>query len=107
VPNHCERWMRRREGTCPMPDVYANITELDATMQTRLVEVLETRGADPQQQAMRRAFLADVPFPAQARILEVGCGTGVLMRVLARWPGVAEVVGATEAREAPRAKGLD
>lgn len=76
-----------------MPDVYAAVVELDATMQERLANVLETRGADPQQQAMRRAFLADVPFPDHAHVLEVGCGTGVLTRVLSRWPGVGSVVG--------------
>jgi SAM-dependent methyltransferase len=42
---------------------------------------------------MRRAFLADVEVPAGARVLEVGCGTGVLTRALARLPDVAEVVG--------------
>lgn len=76
-----------------MPDVYAAVTQLDAAMQERLASVLETRGADPQQQAMRRAFLADIPFPEHARVLEVGCGTGVLTRVLARWPGIGSVVG--------------
>lgn len=76
-----------------MPDVYATVTELDTAMQERLVEVLETRGTDPQQRAMRRAFLSDIAFPAQARVLEVGCGTGVLTRVLALWPDVGEVVG--------------
>jgi ubiquinone/menaquinone biosynthesis C-methylase UbiE len=76
-----------------MPDVWASVFELDAAAQERLANVLETRGADPQQQAMRRAFLADVAFPARARVLEVGCGTGVLTRALARWPDVAEVVG--------------
>jgi SAM-dependent methyltransferase len=76
-----------------MPDVWATVSQLDAATQERLAEVLETRGADPRQQAMRRAFLAEVTFPARARVLEVGCGTGVLARVLARWPEVAEVVG--------------
>jgi SAM-dependent methyltransferase len=76
-----------------MPDVYAAVRELDAATQERLVGVLETRDADPQQRALRRAFLAEVPFPDGARVLEVGCGTGVLTRVLARWPGVGEVVG--------------
>jgi ubiquinone/menaquinone biosynthesis C-methylase UbiE len=76
-----------------MPDMWATVTDLDAAMQERLADVLETRGADPRQQELRRAFLAEVEFPAGARVLEVGCGTGVLMRTLARWPGVAEVVG--------------
>jgi ubiquinone/menaquinone biosynthesis C-methylase UbiE len=76
-----------------MPDVWATVTDLDAAMQKRLAGVLETRGADPQQQSMRRSFLNGIDFPAQAVVLEVGCGTGVLTRVLARWPNVESVVG--------------
>ena len=76
-----------------MPDLWSHVAELDLTIQERLADVLETRGADPQQQAMRRAMLGDVEFPAGARVLELGCGTGVLTRLLGRWPGVATVVG--------------
>jgi ubiquinone/menaquinone biosynthesis C-methylase UbiE len=76
-----------------MPDVWATVAELDDATQERLAAVLETRGADPQQQAMRRAFLADVVFPPGARVLDVGCGTGVLTRRLACLPGVGTVVG--------------
>jgi SAM-dependent methyltransferase len=81
-----------------MPDVWSMVAELDPGAQERLAAVLETRGADPQQQAMRRAFLGDIRFPAGARVLEVGCGTGVLSRVLARWPEVGSVVGVDPAR---------
>jgi SAM-dependent methyltransferase len=66
---------------------------LDAATQARLVEVLEVRAADPQQQAMRRDFLGDVALPAAARILDVGCGTGALTRILAGQPGAREVIG--------------
>jgi ubiquinone/menaquinone biosynthesis C-methylase UbiE len=76
-----------------MPDVWSTVAELDATMQSRLADVLETRGADMQQRSMRLLFLDDIPFPARARVLEVGCGTGVLTRVLAQRPEVSEVVG--------------
>jgi ubiquinone/menaquinone biosynthesis C-methylase UbiE len=66
---------------------------LDQAAQERLADVLEKRGADAQQRAMRRDFLHEVPFPPEARVLDLGCGTGVLTRVLARWPNVASVVG--------------
>jgi ubiquinone/menaquinone biosynthesis C-methylase UbiE len=82
--------MRERD---PMPDVWSMVGELDATTRERLADVLETRGADPQQQAMRRSFLADIAFPPRAHVLEIGCGTGVLTRALARWPGIDTVVG--------------
>ncbi len=76
-----------------MPDVWSMVRELDAATRERLAEVLETRGADPQQQAMRRSFLADIAFPPRARVLEVGCGTGVLSRALAQWPEIDAVIG--------------
>jgi ubiquinone/menaquinone biosynthesis C-methylase UbiE len=76
-----------------MPDVWSSVGDLDASTQDRLAAVLETRGADPQQQAMRRAFLGDTPFPAHAVVLDVGCGTGVLTRMLARLPHVDRVIG--------------
>jgi ubiquinone/menaquinone biosynthesis C-methylase UbiE len=74
-------------------DVWANVADLDPGTQQRLAEVLETRGADGQQQAMRQTFLGDVEFPAGARVLEVGCGTGVLTRALAGRKAVGSVIG--------------
>jgi ubiquinone/menaquinone biosynthesis C-methylase UbiE len=73
--------------------MWATFNELDAATCDRLAGVLETRGADAQQQRMRRDFLDRVDFPARAHVLEVGCGTGVLTRVLGRWPGVDTVTG--------------
>jgi ubiquinone/menaquinone biosynthesis C-methylase UbiE len=76
-----------------MTDVWAAVAELDAPTQRRMADVLETRGADPQQRAMRRAFLGEIELPENARLLEVGCGTGVLTRVLAAVPKVESIVG--------------
>jgi SAM-dependent methyltransferase len=76
-----------------MPDVWATVADLDVTTQERLAGVLETRGADPKQQEMRRAFLAGLDLAAPADVLEVGCGTGVLTRLLAALPQVRTVVG--------------
>jgi hypothetical protein len=58
-----------------MPDVWATFGELDAITQQRLAEVLETRGADPQQQAVRQAggshcrTRPTVGSPAKRRLL--------------------------------------
>ena len=81
-----------------MPDVWSRVAELDVAAQERLAAVLETRGADPQQQGMRRAFLGDIHFPTGARVLEVGCGTGVMSRMLARLPAIGSVTGVDPAR---------
>ena len=76
-----------------MPDVYASIETADEAVQERLAEVLELRAAEPAQQAMLEDYLADLPLPDGARVLEVGCGTGAVARTLAARPGVGEVVG--------------
>jgi ubiquinone/menaquinone biosynthesis C-methylase UbiE len=76
-----------------MPDVYAEIAEIDVATQERLAGILELRAADPQQRAMLTSYLAEIELPQGARVLEIGCGTGSVVRVLARRPGVAEAVG--------------
>ena len=76
-----------------MPDVYATITEAERSVLDSLADVIEVRAADPQQQAIRAAYLSQIDFPTDARVLEVGCGPGPVARALAVWPGVGEVVG--------------
>ena len=76
-----------------MPDVYATIAEVDVATQVRLAAILELRAADPQQRAILDAYLSEVRFPPAARVLEIGCGTGAVTRLLASRPGVAEAVG--------------
>lgn len=89
LTSKAEKWHPDRA----VSDVWANVAELDPAIQQRLAEVLETRGADAQQQSLREAFLGDVEFPAEARVLEVGCGTGVLTRRIAGSQDVGSVVG--------------
>jgi spermidine synthase len=36
---------------------------------------------------MLHTYLTDAALPQGARVLEVGCGTGAVTRVLATWPG--------------------
>lgn len=76
-----------------MGDVYATITEADETVQSRLADVMELRAAELQQRAMLEDYLRDLPLPSEARVLEVGCGTGAVARVLAARSGIASVVG--------------
>ena len=47
-----------------MPDVWSTVAELEPPLQEHLASVLETRGADQQQQAMRRALLCSIESPA-------------------------------------------
>jgi SAM-dependent methyltransferase len=75
-----------------MPDVYATIAEADRATQERLAEILELRAADPQQRAMLDSYLAEIDLAPTTRVLEIGCGTGSVSRVVASRPGV-EVVG--------------
>jgi ubiquinone/menaquinone biosynthesis C-methylase UbiE len=76
-----------------VPDVYATITQAELPVVEGLVEILEFRAKDPQQQAMRELYFSDIEFPVNARVVEVGCGPGPVARALASRSGVREVVG--------------
>jgi ubiquinone/menaquinone biosynthesis C-methylase UbiE len=76
-----------------MQDVYARIAEVPSDVQERLADIIELRAQDPRYQAMVRAYLSAVQFPAAAKVLEIGCGTGSITRTLAGWPDVAQATG--------------
>jgi SAM-dependent methyltransferase len=76
-----------------MPDVYATITAVAPETQERLVDVLEMRAGDPRQRGMWEAYLSQIPFPPLAEVLEIGCGTGAVSRIVAQLPGVAHMLG--------------
>lgn len=52
-----------------------------------LVTALEERGRDPGQRRLRRAFLQTIPIRRGDTVLEVGCGTGVILRDVATMVG--------------------
>jgi SAM-dependent methyltransferase len=65
----------------PSPDPYVAIdAQPDPSVFARL---LELRGAQPHQRRLRRGFLAFAGIAPGARVLDVGCGTGVVTRELA------------------------
>ena len=64
-----------------------------------MAKSLEARGRTPAQARLRRRFLKFVPVKARDRVLEVGCGTGVVVRDLAALVGRrGEVVGVDASR---------
>lgn len=76
-----------------MLDPYAKITEVDPGVQMRLSDSLEIRAADLEMRAIISSYLTRLHWSEGMEILEVGCGTGAITRMLAQGPGVRKVIG--------------
>ena len=76
-----------------MPDIYVTPEAISATLLDDMKLSLERRAATPQQSSALQSYLDDVDFPGNARVLDIGCGTGPQSRTLAGWPGAGEVIG--------------
>ena len=76
-----------------MPDVHSIIASVDPAVVGRVADAMETSAADPQHRTMVTAYRGDLDLAEGAHLLEIGCGTGAIARVLAAWPGVGEVLG--------------
>jgi SAM-dependent methyltransferase len=87
------------------PDPWRNID--GQVKPAQMAQSLEVRGRTPSQLRLRRRFLRFVPVSTGQRVLEVGCGSGVVVRDLAALVGPrGEVVGVDPSRsmvEAARA----
>lgn len=62
----------------------------------RIVDRLEFSGTDPAFNSMRDAYLDKLTFSPDSRVLEIGCGTGVLARALVKRADFAGRVTAVE-----------
>src|SRR5262249_41705149 len=82
-------WQRRVCMSLAARDAYRFINDLDASAVEGLIARLEFRGQDPTFTRMRDAYLAQLAWPPGAPILELGCGTGAVLRALARRTGFA------------------
>ena len=96
-------------------DLYSRTDELDEPTLRGIADVLELRGRHPQQVAIRASYLDLVPDWTGKRVLEIGCGTGVVSREIARRVGPDGSVLALDpspvflarARELARADGIE
>ena len=68
-------------------DVYRITDQLDGPALEILATRLEARGKHPRFMAMMRDYLEAVNIDAAGSVLDVGCGTGVAARAIARRPG--------------------
>ena len=75
-------------------DPFAHINACTADHVERLAQILEIRGAQPRQSQMRDAYFAAAGVTKGMSVLEIGCGTGVVVRELSRIVGrTGRVVG--------------
>lgn len=74
-------------------DPWSTIGQLDEATVDALAERIEVRASDPRQHVLWADSLARAGFPSGSRVLEVGCGTGVITAMIADLEGVGEVVG--------------
>ena len=76
-----------------MADPYSNINDLDREKQKKLAHALELRAEDDQMKVITNSYLSDIPFTKKVRVLDIGCGTGAVTRILASKLIEGEVVG--------------
>lgn len=77
-------------------DPYRFTNELDETALDTLVGRLEQRGANPRFQAMLSEYLDALNPSTLRRVVEVGCGTGVASRALAKRDDFEGVISASD-----------
>lgn len=68
-------------------DVHRVSHELDATTIQNLIARMEVRGNDPTFTRLRDAYLEKLPLASAKNVLDLGCGTGVVARAVARRAG--------------------
>lgn len=76
-----------------MSDPYAMISKLDESKQKQLAKALELRAQDPQMKNIIDSYLSDIPFERNMQILDIGCGTGAITRIIAEKVEEGKVVG--------------
>ncbi len=76
-----------------MSDPYADLAAQDEALQERIADAMDTRCREPEQIAIRAAYLADIRLPAGALAVEFGSGTGHVTKDLVKLAGAAHALG--------------
>jgi len=104
-----------REGNLTTRDIFQSIRDFGPDAIQRIVDRLEFRGSDPIFLKMRERYLEQMGLTANARVLDCGCGTGVVSRAIAQRDGFAGVIAGVDfsadlieaAQRLAHEKGLD
>ena len=70
-------------------DPHRFVNELDDATVERLIARLESRARDAVFSSLFDKYVTRLKLPLSAHVLEVGCGTGAMLRALARRPDFA------------------
>ncbi len=73
-------------------DIFQSISDLGSDAIQKIVDRLEYRGGDPTFVRMRETYLGRMGLEPNARVLDLGCGTGVVSRALAQREGFTGAV---------------
>ena len=74
-------------------DPYADLGNVSDEIQSRLLEAMISRAEDPKQIEMRRAYMAQLNLPNNARGVELGSGPGDVTRDIIEIAGAVEALG--------------
>ncbi|MEJ1996373.1 MAG: class I SAM-dependent methyltransferase [Limibacillus sp.] len=98
-----------------MSDVFQVIDKVEIEKQKAIADRLEARAQMPSFLTVREAYFKEIDFKEFDTVLELGCGTGVVTRAIARRPDFkGEIKGSDlssalikKAQELASAEGLD
>ena len=77
-----------------MQDIYQSVSSLSPDDSQKIIDRLETRGKNSNFIEMREQYIHEMNLNANATILDLGCGTGLVARSLAKKSGFnGKIVG--------------
>src|SRR5580658_43107 len=102
-------------GASTTSDVWGRTAEIDESALAVMAERLENRAKHPFFRGVIADYIGALDFAHISRVLEIGCGTGVVSRALAAAPGFRGEITATDlsphlidaARRYARTEGVD